>query len=144
MFCTGAAPTVPGISARFSRPGAPCCSVHADHVVPGLAGTGFDDEASVVFDTTRRPMISTRTTTQSGSRDRIRLLPRAEDQLLRAAEFGMVDHAAHVGVAGHAHQRVCNRWQAERVVCTQGHPAFDRHWLMPGDMAEFSPIRSLI
>ena len=29
MFCTGAAPTRPGISARFSSPGQPCCSVQA-------------------------------------------------------------------------------------------------------------------
>ena len=29
MFCTGAAPTVPGINARFSSPGQPLASVHA-------------------------------------------------------------------------------------------------------------------
>ena len=43
MFCTGEAPTVPGISARFSRPGRPCSSVQAHGVVPVLAGADLDD-----------------------------------------------------------------------------------------------------
>jgi hypothetical protein len=50
---------------------------------------------------------------------------RTEHQLRRAAEFGMVDQAAHVGVAGHAHEGVRDRGQTERVVCTQGHAVFD-------------------
>ena len=43
MFCTGAAPTVPGISARFSSPGQPLRQRPGHELVPVLAGAGLDD-----------------------------------------------------------------------------------------------------
>ena len=39
MFWIGAAPTLPGISARFSRPGRPSLQQPLDSGVPVLAGT---------------------------------------------------------------------------------------------------------
>ena len=44
MFCTGAAPTVPGIRARFSRPGEAGIEREFDELVPALAGAGLDDQ----------------------------------------------------------------------------------------------------
>jgi hypothetical protein len=75
MFCTGAAPTVPGISARFSSPGQPCSSVQRTSRA-SLAGADLDHPGvGVARATRRRPITSTRSTTAGGSRLSTRLLP---------------------------------------------------------------------
>src|SRR5881409_1152671 len=75
MFCTGAAPTVPGIRARFSSPGQPCCSVQPTkscHVSPAPAST---IQASARSCTSRRPRTSILTTSDSTSCVSTMLLP---------------------------------------------------------------------
>ena len=75
MFCTGAAPTRPGISARFSSPGQPCCSVQATKSCQFSPAPASTMKASGVSRTRRRPGISTFSTTAATSRVSTRLLP---------------------------------------------------------------------
>ena len=75
MFCTGAAPTVPGISARFSRPGQPCASVKATKSCQLSPAPASTIQASGRSSTTRMPRTSTLITTCGMSRVRTMLLP---------------------------------------------------------------------
>ena len=93
MFCTGAAPTVPGISARFSRPGQALLQRPGDEVVPVLAGAGLDDpaaSASLVDDAhARAPRPSAPPACMS--RVRTMLLPPPRMNFGARPSFGMVD-----------------------------------------------------
>ncbi len=75
MFCTGAAPTVPGISARFSSPGQPWSSVQATNSCQFSPAPASTMNASSRASTRRRPPISTRSTTALTSRVSTTLLP---------------------------------------------------------------------
>ena len=74
MFCTGAAPVVPGIRARFSSPGSRC-QRPGHHVVPALAGTDLDDPGVVARFEQANALISTFSTNGSRSLVSTRLLP---------------------------------------------------------------------
>ena len=92
-------------------------------------------------DNTRRPMISTRTTTQSGSRDRIRLLPAPRISFFarpssgwsttRRTSASLVTRTSVCAIAG----------RPNVLYARKATPRSIDTWLMPGDMAEFSPIR---
>src|SRR5687768_17365532 len=75
MFWTGAAPTVPGISARFSSPGRPCSSVQATKSCQFSPAPASTIHASARSSTTRRPFTSTFSTRDSTSRVNTTLLP---------------------------------------------------------------------
>ena len=75
MFCTGAAPTVPGMSARFSRPGQPSSSVNSTSSCQLSPAPASTMTASARSSTMRMPRTSTLSTTCGMSRVRMMLLP---------------------------------------------------------------------
>ena len=75
MFCTGAAPTVPGISARFSSPGQPVASVKSTSSCQLSPAPASTIQASARSSTRRMPRTSTLSTTCGMSRVRMMLLP---------------------------------------------------------------------
>src|SRR5574337_1271962 len=75
MFCTGAAPTVPGISARFSSPGQPCASVQPTKSCQFSPAPASTIQARSVSSTRRRPAISTFSTSERTSPVSTMLLP---------------------------------------------------------------------
>ena len=104
MFCTGAAPTVPGISARFSRPGQPWSSVQATKSCQFSPAPASTIQASARSSTSAHAA-------HLDLEHHLRHVARqddvaaaAEHELRRAAELGSSTHAAHVGVARDAHQ----------------------------------------
>ena len=62
MFWIGAAPTVPGISDRFSSPGQPCASVQRTKSCQPSPAPASTIQASASVRSRRRPGISTRST----------------------------------------------------------------------------------
>ena len=137
MFCTGAAPTVPGISARFSSPGPALRQRPGDEVVPVLAGAGLDDPGvGALLDQAQAAQLDLEHQRRHVAREHD-VAAAAEDELRRAAEFRVVDHAAHVGIAVDAHQRVRQRRQAEAVEGRRLTPS-RRAW------RNFAPIRTRI
>jgi hypothetical protein len=124
MFCTGAAPTVPGISARFSSPGQPWSSVQATkscQVSPAPAST--IQASSLGHQAAARHLDLQHHGLRVARQHQVAAA--AQHQLGRAAEFGVAQQAAHVGIAAHAHQRVRHRRQAEAVVGAQVHVVVD-------------------
>ena len=75
MFCTGLAPTVPGMSARFSRPGQPASSVNSTSSFQLSPAPASTIQASARSSTMRMPRTSTLSTTCGMSRVRMMLLP---------------------------------------------------------------------
>ena len=104
MFCTGAAPTVPGISARFSRPGQPWASVHSTsscHDSPAPASTM--NASSARLDQAHAAQLDLDDELGHVAREDD-VAAAAEDELRGPAELGVVDDRAHIGIAAHAHQ----------------------------------------
>jgi hypothetical protein len=75
MFCTGAAPTVPGIKAMFSRPGKPWSSVQATKSCQRSPAPASTITASAVSRSTFKPGTSTFSTSSGMSRVKMTLLP---------------------------------------------------------------------
>ncbi len=75
MFCTGPAPTVPGISARFSSPGQPCARVNSTKSFQFSPAPASTIQASARSSRTRMPRTSTLRTICGMSRVRMMLLP---------------------------------------------------------------------
>src|SRR3954468_3548035 len=137
MFCTGAAPTVPGISARFSSPGQPrsiVCSTTSCQVIPAPASTM---KASGRSSTRRRPVTSTFSTRSSTSRVNTRLLPPPSTSLARRPTSGE---------SSTRRTSASQRIRARRRACA-GRPKVFKAFNETSDssqgaedMAEFSPI----
>ena len=75
MFCTGAAPVVPGISARFSSPGRPWSMVQATSSCHGTPAPASTMKASLRVSSSRMPPMATFSTTAETSRASTMLLP---------------------------------------------------------------------
>ncbi len=75
MFCTGEAPVVPGISARFSKPGYPWASVQATTSCQFSPAPASTTQALAVSSTSRMPITSTLSTSGFTSPVSTRLLP---------------------------------------------------------------------
>ena len=88
MFCTGAAPTVPGISARFSSAGQPVAKRAVDEVVPVSPAPASTMQASASSSTDAH---AAHLDLQHDLRHVARqddVAAAAEDELRRAAESG--------------------------------------------------------
>jgi hypothetical protein len=87
--------------------------------VPVFAGAGFDDPGVGLF--AHQPAAGDLDLQHHGghvAREH-HVAAAAQDELRRAAEFGVVDDAPHVGFAGDVHQRGGKSRQAETVVLAQ-------------------------
>ena len=127
MFCTGAAPTVPGISARFSSPGQPASSVKSTKSCQFSPAPASTIQASARSATTRMPRhldLEDDLRHVAGEDD---VAAAAEDELGREAEGGESTTRRTSASLGDAHERVRDRRQAEGVVGSEADPRVDLH-----------------
>src|SRR6218665_523017 len=122
MFCTGDAPTVPGIRARFSNPGSPCASVQATKSCQFWPAAASMIQALGPAASTRSPMISILSTTGLTSPVRTMVLPPP------STKFGIGGYGLQISHRAHAHQGVGARGDAKGVPRLQRDVVLDYHW----------------
>ena len=128
-----------GNQRQVLQPGQPCASVQVDEVVPVLAGAGLDDPGvGALLDDAHAAHLDLEHDLRHVARQDD-VAAAAEDELRRAAELRVVDDAAHVGVAGDAHQRLRHRRQAEGVVGLEAHARVDLHGRIFADPSRRQP-----
>ena len=127
MFCTGEAPTVPGISARFSSPGKPCSSVQSTKSCQFSPAPASTIVARGPSSTSRRPGHLDLEHQRLDVAREHDVAAAPQHELGDRAVFGVGQQLLHLGFAAHPHQRPGLGDDAEGVVRLQGYVLLHDH-----------------